>query len=127
MLQLDLSYTPSHAGREGWLLALEALRSAVAYLGQKEVCYALDVAKSTLSEALNERNDKRIAGEWICKVAAMLAAKGDDEARRLGRAMYVAMVALMPCFTLADADDVPTAAEIAMAEKVLAKVKRRAV
>lgn len=125
MHQLDLTYAPAHAGHEGWLVVLEAIRSAVAFLSHKEVCFVLDVSKSTLSEALNERNDKRWAGEWTAKVLRMLTQRGDDESRRLGRAILEAEAAMMPCFVVSDANDEPTPEEIAAAERVLAKVRGR--
>lgn len=126
MRQLALTYKPSHAGHEGWLIMLEALRCAVAHLGQKEVCFELDVAKSTLSEALNEKNDKRWAAEWTCKLLAMLTVRGDSDCARLGLSILDALAAMMPCYVVADANDEPTPAEIAAAESVLAKAKRRA-
>lgn len=125
MRQLDLTYRPAHTGHEGWLVLLEALRSAVAHIGQKDVCYELDVAKSTLSEALGEKNDKRWAGEWTCKVLAMLTQRGDDESKRYGRAIVESVVAMMPCFVVAEADDEPTSEEIEHAERVLAKARKR--
>lgn len=126
MTQLDLNYDASHVGSMAWQSLLEAFRQAVGHLGQKEVCFKLDVAKSTLSEALNERNDKRVAGEWITKVLAMLSFRGDERSAEIGRAMYSAQISLMPRFVLADADDMPTPAEVAYAKQLIAKAERRA-
>lgn len=79
--QLSLGYSPSYIGGETWKLRIEVLRSAVNHLGLKEVSFAIDVSGSMLSDALNERDRKRWAGEWTDIVKAMLCLRervGDE-------------------------------------------------
>jgi hypothetical protein len=77
--QLSLTYSPSYIGGQAWLKQLEVLRTAVNHLGEKEVAYAIDTAGSTLSDALNERRDRRWRAEWTHVVKAMLAQRYADE------------------------------------------------
>ena len=74
MSQLSLAslYQPAHLASEVWAERLEAIRTAVNHLGVKAVAAECDVAPSTLCDALNERDRKRFAGEWIDVVLAML-------------------------------------------------------
>ncbi len=125
MLQLPFGYKPSYAGREAWLVMLEALRAAVTHLGSKEVVHELDVNKSTLSEALNEKSDKRWAGEWTHIVLAMLDAQHTKSSEELAKRILDAQVALSTRFAVVDASAEPTPEEIAAAERVLAKAKAR--
>jgi hypothetical protein len=136
MRQLGLVYRPAYSGSEAWRGVdpkekpgglLELLKLAADHLGRKEVTFECDVGKTTLSEAINESNDKRWAGEWICKVLAMLAKRGDDESKRLGREILASFVGLMPCFALVDADDGMSDAELDAMERAVAreKAKRR--
>lgn len=92
--QMSLVYRPSHLAAEAWKQEVEALRSAVAYLGLKEVAFEVDVSGSSISDALNERDRKRWAGEWTQVIQAMLAAKGDDLADELSRAIIDAQTSL---------------------------------
>ncbi len=125
MRQLPLAYRPSHTGREAWLVMLEALRAAVTHLGSKEVTHEIDVAKSTLSEALNEQNNKRWAGEWTHIVLAMLDGQHTPTCDELAKKILDAQVALSSRFVVADASDEPTPEEISAAERVMAKVRAR--
>lgn len=125
MLQPSLPYKPSYSGRESWLLMLEALRAAVAYLGPKEVQDACDVNKTTMSEALNEQRDRRWAGEWTHVVIAMLDRQHTAASDELVKRILAAEAALSTRFVIADASDEPTAEEIAAAERVMAKVRAR--
>ncbi len=130
MRQLPLSYEPSTAGRAGWFVTLEALRAAVAHLGTKEVIYELNVQKSTFSEALGEREerkagDARWAAEWTYVVLAMLEKRHTDTCDQLARAILESIAAMSSRFVIADASDEPTPEEIAAAERVLAKAKGR--
>lgn len=130
MRQLSLAYRPARTGRDSWAGTpgmpgtLDILRAAVDHLGWKEVLFELDIGKSTLSEALGEKNDKRWAGEWTSKVLAMLARRGDEKSREIGRAIFLSLLELMPCFALVDADDEPTDEEIEVAQRVLDKRRR---
>jgi hypothetical protein len=92
--QLSLVYRPAHLAGEQWKLEVEALRAAVAYLGLKEVAFELDVSGSSISDALNERDRKRWAGEWTQVVQAMLSARTDDLAADLSRGILEAQLAL---------------------------------
>lgn len=85
MSQLAISFDAAWAGREAWQSQLDVLRAAVTHLTPKEVLDTIDVAKSTLSEALHERNDKRWAAEWTHVIKAMLAKRYDDVSRDLLR------------------------------------------
>ncbi len=71
-LSLNYPYEPAAAAAEVWKRRLEAIRVAVHHLGLKSVAAECDVAPSTMSDALNERDRKRFAGEWIDVVLAML-------------------------------------------------------
>lgn len=125
MRQLPLSYDPAHAGVEAWQNELEAIRAAVNHLGVKEVTFKLDVAKSTLSEALNERNEKRWAASWTHVVLAMLASRHTDACDQLAKDIHVAQLATSLRFVVVDASDEPTPEEVAAAERVIAKVRGR--
>ncbi len=136
MRQLGFIYRPAYTGSEAWRGVdpkekpgglIELLKLAADHLGRKEVTFECDVGKTTLSEAINESNDKRWAGEWICKVLAMLAKRGDDESKRLGGEILASFVGLMPCFALVDADEGMTDAELEAMERAVAreKAKRR--
>lgn len=87
--QLSLTYSPSYVGGKIWEQRLEILRSAVNHLGLKEVSFALDVSGSMVSDALNERDRKRWAGEWIDVVKQMLLARPADE---IARKIYQTLV-----------------------------------
>jgi len=94
--QLSLVYKPSHVGAEVWAKQLEAIRSAVNYLGLKEVAFELDVSGSSLCDALNERDRKRWAAEWTHVLKAMLASKRDAIADDMLRALLDGDVATTP-------------------------------
>ncbi len=78
MSQGWLLYSPAVTGREAWLAQLEVIRAAVIHLTPKEVIDEIDIAKSTLSQALSEAADKRWAAEWTHVVKTMLARRHDD-------------------------------------------------
>ena len=63
--QLSLGYSPEHAGREDWRSELDWARSAVDSIGHKHVAYALDIAPSTLTDALKERDGKGLRAEHL--------------------------------------------------------------
>lgn len=130
MRQLPLVYKPSTAAREAWLLMLESIRAAVSHLGLKEVTYETDVAKTTLSEALNERverkeGDKRWAAEWTLVVLAMLEQRHTDTCDQFASAILEAQAALSTRFVIADASDEPTDDEVAAAQRVIEKARKR--
>lgn len=134
MRQLGLVYRPTYSGDVAWRGVdpkekpgglMELLRLAADHLGRKEVTFECDIGKSTLSEAINETNDKRWAGEWICKILAMLAKRGDDKSRQFGEEILSAFVGLMPCFALVEADDGMTDAELEAMERAVAREKSK--
>lgn len=133
MRQLELGYSPSYIGHKAWRGddddriggALEALNAAVDHLGRKDVLYELNVAKTTLSEALGETNDKRCAAEWIFKVLAMLTMRGDDKSAQLQHDILAAFTVVTPRFTVVDTSDEPTPEEVAATEALVAKSRRR--
>lgn len=83
MAQLSIAYKPSYAGGEAWQRLLEVLRTATEHLGRKEVAYEIDVSGSALSDALNERDRKRWAAEWLMIMLAALSQRTDDVSRSL--------------------------------------------
>ena len=108
-MQTALVYDATYTGHECWQSQLDLLRAAVLHLTPKEVLDKIDVAKSTLSEALHERNDKRWAAEWTHVIKAMLAKRYDDEvAQDLLRRLCEADVSSTP---YAISDDQPMTAE----------------
>jgi hypothetical protein len=75
--QLGLSYTAPFDARLDWERVLVTVRATVDRLGVKEVAHALDVAPSTLCEALANRGTaedkgrKRVALEWLSTILRM--------------------------------------------------------
>lgn len=133
MRQLDLTFSASYIGHRAWRGddddrvggSLETLNAAIEHLERKNVVYEINVAKTTLSEALNESNEKRMAIEWLFKILVMLTLRGDDASAAFQRKILSDLVALCPRFALVDAQEEPTAEEIANAERLLAKAKAR--
>lgn len=109
---------------EYWPTLLSALDDAVTYLGLKEVVYKLDVAKSTVCDALHDRNDRRWAQEWTCKVLEMLATRGNGTSDQLAKAILDAQASLTRRFVVVEDEDV-TPEEIAAAERVLSIARKR--
>lgn len=107
-MQLALEYPADYVGAEVWRRRLEVLRLAVNHLGLKEVAFTLDIAGSMLSDALNERDRKRWAGEWTDKLKAMLVKRRDETALDLLRQLLELDVAHSPFVVT---DDVPLTPE----------------
>src|SRR5574338_232172 len=114
MRQLSMSYD----GKETWSQLLSALDNAVTHLGLKEVVYKLNVAKSTVCDALHDRNDRRWAQEWTLVVLEMLADLYTETGNQLARAILETQAAATRRFYITD-DDGPTPEEIAAAQRVL--------
>lgn len=110
--------------KTGWSAVLAALDDAVSHLGLKEVTYRLDVAKSTLCDALHERNDRRWGQEWTCKVLEMLAARRNATSDQFAKAILDAQAALTIRYVVIE-DEQVTPEEIAAAERVLAIARKR--
>lgn len=96
MGQLALTYRPEYTGHEAWQLQLDILRAAVTHLTPKEVLFELGIAKSTLSEALGEKNDKRWAAEWTHVIKAMLSQRYDEVSIELLQKLCEADVIVTP-------------------------------
>jgi len=71
-MQLALTYSPAHAGRDLWQRQLAWVRRAVDVLGHKHVAGELDIAPSTLTDALLERERKSVKAEWIATLLLMV-------------------------------------------------------
>lgn len=110
--------------KTGWAAVLAALDDAVTHLGLKEVTFKLDVAKSTLCDALHERNDRRWAQEWTCKVIEMLAARHTATSDQYAKAILDALAAPSIRYAVIE-DEQVTPEEIAAAERVLAIARKR--
>lgn len=121
MPQLSLTYSD----REPWSRLLAALDDAVTYLGLKEVCHELDVAKSTVCDALHDRNDRRWAMAWTVKVLEMLRDRYTEPANQFSKRIIDIQAEITRRFEVVAIDEVPTDAEIEAAERVLAAAKRR--
>jgi uncharacterized protein (DUF2267 family) len=120
MRQLSLSYDP----KEAWAALLSALDDAVTHLGLKEVTYKLDVAKSTLCDAMHDRNDRRWAQEWTLVVLEMLADRYSDTATQLAKAILARQAEVTRRFIVVEDEEV-SPEEIAAAQRVLDIAKRR--
>lgn len=94
--QLSFGYRPAHLGHEAWTQRLEAIRAATSHLGLKEVAFELDVAPSTLCDAIAERERKRFAGEWIDIVLAQLTSRQDPACDRLAMAIIEPTADILP-------------------------------
>lgn len=70
-MQLSLGYSPEHAAREVWRLEIDWCRRAVEAIGHKDVAFALDIAPSTLTDALHERERKGVKAEWMRVIVHM--------------------------------------------------------
>lgn len=132
MRQMPLPYRPSTTADEAWRgspdhprCMLDILREAADHLERKNVIVELDIAPSTLSDAIKDKNDKRWAGEWIFTILAMLTKRGDEESASLQRQILEAFAALAPAFVIADANDEPSDEWIAETERELAKAKAK--
>lgn len=69
--QLPMTYGSVAAGSEDWDAQLKWLRRVVDVLGHKHIAGELDIAPSTLTDALLERERKAMKGEWIAKIVRM--------------------------------------------------------
>lgn len=121
MRQLSLSWDRG----EAWDKLRTALDNAVTHLGLKEVTFKLDVAKSTLCDALHDRNDRRWAQEWTLVVLSLLTSRGSESSDQLAKEILDAQAEVTSRFAVVLEDDEPTPEEIAAAERVITRAKRR--
>lgn len=122
--QLALGYSPSYVGAEVWRQRLEILRLAVNHLGLKEVAFILDVSGSTLSDATNERDRKRWAGEWLDTAKAMLLQRDDEIAADLYRQLCELDIAGGP-YALVETDRLTLEQEAAELRRALHRLGDR--
>ena len=94
--QTSIAYPADYVGKEAWQRQLGLIRSAVTHLGAKEVAYTLDIGATHLSDAIHERERKVWHGHWTHVLKAMLAAKHDDTATELLRAIAEIDLATTP-------------------------------
>jgi hypothetical protein len=87
----------------------------VNHLGLKDVAWVLDISGSQLSDAVNERDRKRWAGEWLDVVKQMLLQRHDEIAIDIYRRLVELDTANSP-FVVVD-DDVMCPEEEAAALK----------
>lgn len=104
---------------------LLVIDNAVTYLGLKEVTFKLNVAKSTLCDAIKNRNDRRWAMEWTVEVLEMLREQYTDTANQYAKSILDLQAAVTRRFEVVAADDEPSDEEIAAAERLLTRAKRR--
>jgi hypothetical protein len=104
---------------------LLVLDNTVSYLGLKEVAFKLDVAKSTLCDAMKDRNDRRWAQEWTLVVLEMLSDQYTDTANQFSKDILDAQARITRRFEVVLSDDEPTAEEVAAAKKLIARAERR--
>lgn len=122
MGQTELRFGAASSGREIWERQLEVLRTAVLHLSHKDVVDQLDTNRSTLSDALSERNDRRWAGEWTPVVIRMLTERGDATSLDLLRQWADAALLGTPY----EAMEPLTPSERAAMESIAKKSRRRA-
>lgn len=121
MLQMSMSYEDTTP----WYRLLLVIEDAVNHLGQKDVVHELDIAKSTLSDALKDRNDRHWRQEWTLKVLELLANKYTDTANQYAKAILDAQALITRRFEVVALNEGPTDEEIAAAERVLDAAKKR--
>jgi hypothetical protein len=64
--QTSLPFRKDVAAERAWDGVLEAIRAAVGEMGGvKELAYQVDASPSLVSDALAERDRKRVAAEWL--------------------------------------------------------------
>lgn len=121
MTQTEMNYedvTP-------WERLRLVIENAVMHLGQKEVVYRLNAAKSTVSDSLGDKNDRHWRQEWTLTILEMLRDRYTETANQYIKAILDAQAAVTRRFEVVALDDEPTDAEIEAAERLLARAKRR--
>lgn len=71
MSQLAIEYSGDYAAEDGWRSVRRAFAEVVEAMTAKAVCDRLDISPSQLSDALAERDRKRVAGEWIVRLIVL--------------------------------------------------------
>jgi hypothetical protein len=70
-MQLAIAFDPVSTGNGDWSDIEEWFKRAVVAIGEKEVCYRLNITASNLSDALDESQRKSIKARWIQIVLRM--------------------------------------------------------
>lgn len=108
-----------------WDVLLGAISDAVYHLGYKDVLFALNTNKSTLSDALRGQNDRHWRQEWTLIVLEMLVDRYSEASNQFAKAILDAQAAITRRFEVVAIDDTPTDEEIEAAERALEKMKKR--
>jgi hypothetical protein len=108
-----------------WALLRLTIDNAVHYLGVKDVVYKLNAAKSTVSDALGDKNDRHWRQEWTLVVLEMLADRYEDTANQFAKSILDAQAAITRRFEVVSMDDAMTDDEVATLERLTAKAKKQ--
>lgn len=74
MTQLSIGWGAREQGLADWRDELAWAQRAIDVLGHKVVAGELDIAPSTLTDALKERDHKGVKAEWLCIIRRMSSA-----------------------------------------------------
>jgi hypothetical protein len=121
MQQLPMAYDDSTP----WTRLRGIVENAVNHLGQKEVTFKLNIAKSTLTDALRDRNDRGLRLEWTLAVLELLRDQYTEIANQHMLAILDALAVVTRRFEVVAINDGPSDAEIEAAERVIAEAKKR--
>lgn len=108
-----------------WDALLNAIEDAVNHLGQKEVVFKLNTNKSTLSDALKDRNDRHWRQDWTLAVLEMLVNAYTETANQFAKAILDAQAIVTRRFEVVATDEEPSDAEIEAAQRVLDRARKR--
>jgi len=70
-LQLSNGLVGDSTAQASWLALHDALADAIRVITPKEVCFALGITATYLSEALHGKNSKGFRAEWVPTVLAL--------------------------------------------------------
>src|SRR5689334_5824128 len=121
MRQLAMNYDDETP----WEQLRLVLQNAVSHLGLKEVVFRLNAAKSTVSDALRDQNDRHWRQEWTLVVLEMLSDRYSEASNQYAKAILDAQTVITRRFEVVALDDEPTDVEIEAAERLLARAKKR--
>lgn len=108
-----------------WAMLRLTIANAVHHLGIKEVVFKLNAAKSTVSDALGDKNDRHWRHEWTLTVLEMLANQYTETANQFAKAILDAQAAMTRRFEVVSMDEAMTDDEVATLERLTAKAKRQ--
>jgi hypothetical protein len=107
-----------------WDQLLLVIDNAVQHIGFKEVVFKLNAAKSDVSSALKDKNDRYWRQEWTLIVLEMLADRYNETSNQHAKAILDAQAAITRRFEIVSTDDAMTDDEIATLDRLSAKAKR---